>query len=168
MNINRGLSAGVAAMALSIALPALAEETQAQQTKSDQAAKAAQGSSSTGQMQDQRQLTAEEQSLLDSLPYNIRQDVLSRLRPDQTVEGVTETALLNRLANPDYKRVRNVVVVYRVEVQGDNGEWRLVEVNPVDYAIIEPPHAARMTTGGTAQQGQQSTTQQDQTPQPSQ
>jgi hypothetical protein len=92
------------------------------------------------------QLSAKEQAMLDALPYTMRQYVMSRMGPEQKVPELVETTLLNRMANPDYKALRNVVVVYRAEAQRPSGEWVAVEIDPITYAVLQPVRVS--ATGG--------------------
>lgn len=85
-----------------------------------------------------QEFSAKEQAMLDSLPYNMRSYVVSRMGPEQRLPELVETTLLNRMANPDYKALRNVVVVYRAEAQRPSGDWVAVEIDPVTYAVLYP------------------------------
>jgi hypothetical protein len=46
----------------------------------------------------QQRLSATDQQILNSLTPQARQEVMSRLTPGQTVEGIVETMVLNRLS----------------------------------------------------------------------
>lgn len=107
------------------------------------AAAGAESPQDKGQAAPQRQLSAREQAMLDALPYGMRQYVVSRMGPEQKVAELVETTLLNRLANPEYKALRNVVVVYRAEALRPSGEWTAVEIDPVTYAIVQPAEPPR-------------------------
>ena len=102
------------------------------------AAQAQQVSQPSATPQTNLQMTAEERAMIDALPYSLRQEIIGRLGAKQNVRGLIETALLNRISHGDVKALRNVAVIYRAEAQGPDGTWKVIEVNPVTYAVIEP------------------------------
>lgn len=101
-----------------------------------------------------------DQAKLDRLPYNLRQQVESRMGPDQSVDGVVETMLLNEIADDGFTAVRDVDVIYRARARDADGKWHRIDIDPTTYDVAETsmtsdkgahydPKAAQPSQSGT-------------------
>lgn len=84
------------------------------------------------------ELSAEDQAMLDGLSPDVRQQVIDRLGPEQTVTGILETMIINAVAErypgaedyvPDIKN-KNVKVVFK-------DEQLLVNIDPATMQVTD-------------------------------
>jgi hypothetical protein len=86
---------------------------------------------------DARSMSAKDKKMLESLTPELRQEVMARVGPEQTVEGVLETMILNRLSY-----IHSGATIYDVDVE--QGMARVTfadgrtEVVPVERATLTP------------------------------
>lgn len=74
---------------------------------------------------------------LNELPYDLRQYVESRMGPEQTVDELVETTILNEISDDGFTEVRDVEVTYRARALDADGKWRLVDVDPSTYEVSD-------------------------------
>lgn len=124
------------ALALTLAFPILAPSTAAAEQHQAQAQSGS--SESGGQSGEQMELTQEQQDMLDGLSPEVRQQVVDRLGPEQTVEGILETMIINAVSDrypgaedyvPDIAN-KNVEVVFK-------DERLLVNVDPQTLEVVD-------------------------------
>jgi hypothetical protein len=84
-----------------------------------------QNNAQTGAMQ------REDRAALESLPPSIRQQVMDRYGPEQQVDELVETMILNRLAaqHAVVRNLRRDGNMYRADVMQD-GQWTVITVDP--------------------------------------
>lgn len=81
-------------------------------------------------------LTQEQRQKLETLSPDIRQDVIDRLGPEQTIDGVLETMILNSVSakHPGAQRYVPNITESNVEVVFEDERW-LVNIDPLTLAV---------------------------------
>lgn len=85
------------------------------------------------------EMSAEEQQILDNLSPELRQDVMDRMGPDQTVTGILRTTLLNNLSQ-EFGTMRIIDADYTqgvAVIEMPDGEQRTVQFDATTL-VIQP------------------------------
>lgn len=91
---------------------------------------------------------------LDELPYELRQYVEARMGPEQTVDELVETTILNEISEDGFTEVRDVEVTYRARALDSQGNWRLVDVDPSTYEVSDTATSVEQHAGYDPETGQ--------------
>ena len=93
------------------------------------------GASDSHYYPSQYRLSAADRELLDRLSPELRQSVLSRMGPRQSVSELVESTILNQLAmeNQGVRSLHRFGSGYSAEVLTADGNWEPVNIDPMNW-----------------------------------